>query len=102
MFGVEYSYYDQFESTRRILPVAFTSKEKAQAWIDDRIDAPYLRSIDLEVDPLPAPKFKTGQKVTRSNGQEVTILAVEREDSGYVYRVSDGKDTFGVGESHLR
>lgn len=53
MFGVMYEYYDQYENTSRIFKVAFTTQDRAEDWIEKRIDAPYLRIFEYKVDPEP-------------------------------------------------
>ena len=53
MWGVEYFYRDQFVHDEWFYPIVFTSKEKAQAYIDVHDNRWYLSIVEMKVDPEP-------------------------------------------------
>ena len=50
-WGVKYVYSDQFTNTIKLLPLVFTTKEKAREWCIARPESPYWKIVELEVDP---------------------------------------------------
>ena len=53
MWGVEYYYRDQFSHDQWLYPIVFTSKKKAQAYIDAHHNRPYLIIEEIKINPEP-------------------------------------------------
>lgn len=51
LYGVRYRYNDQFNQEDFLYPVAFTTEDKAEAWLSKSISAPYLSVETISLNP---------------------------------------------------